>query len=204
MLRFICVLVILLALAATACSDSATGCESDAECRYGRICAESVCIEPDQAPGVDVPVGPFAQVLVGAVDRPLGDYRRCECEHNEAFRILLFLHPDGRVQAFYEEGGLGHGFNPSSESPFNDGGDTRVMLQATWSVDGDTLFVGDWMTCRYAESGRYDRPSIQCVLDDDVQSVSSGTEVEFQPGGGLSELPNDPSDPAYDAYQPLD
>lgn len=202
-MRFLCLLTIVLGLTAAGCSDSATGCASDAECRYGRICAESVCTEPEQEPDVEETAGPFAQFLAGAVDRPLGDYRECDCDRNPAFRILLFLHPDGRVQAYYEEGILGHGFNPTSESLLFDDSDTRVLLEATWSVDGETLTIGNWMTCSYDEMGRSGRPSLRCVLNEDVQSVSSGTEMSFHPGGGLSELPNDPDDPAYDAYQPL-
>ena len=219
MKRAISLSILLAGLVSAGCSDNVqTGCVSDSECRYGRVCTDSVCSEPEpetESPqtedsdvmgrGDSIDAGVFADLVHGEGKEPLVGYRGCECTHNEAYRIILFLQHDGSARAFYEEGGLGHGFNASSDNTFGDNPDTRVRFDYSWRVNGEVLTVGDWLSCSFTPSSSPDHPALaQCVLGRDVQDAAAGTDLRLSLGGELDGLPIDPEAPAYDVYVPVE
>lgn len=221
MKKVLSISVLVMGFASVGCSDNVeTGCESNSECRYGRVCANSVCSDPESEadPGTHTPepdepatsrgetvdAGPFAEFIHGQDTEPLVGYTSCECTHNGGFRIILFLQHDGRARAYYEEGILGHGFNATSEASFGDVVDTRVRVDDRWSVDGEVLKVGDWLTCTYKPAAEFSSASGDCALNRDFQDAKAETFMRFSPGHELDGLPTDPDAPEYDVYSPVE
>lgn len=200
------------------CSDNvATGCVSDSECRFGRVCANSVCSQPEpdepespdnQAPdttsrGGGIEAGPFAEFILTDEGVPLVGAASCECtSFNNAYQVILYLRHDGRADAFYEEGFFGHGFNATSGRP--DEPETRVRFDDRWRVDEDALTVGDWLTCSHRPSTSDQHPSsIDCMVKRDMQNARAESFLRFGPDDGYA-LPTHPNDASYDAYAPLE
>ena len=209
--------ILVVGLASAGCSDNVqTGCVSDSECRYGRVCTDSVCSEPEtesegaqteepntSSRGDSIDAGVFAGLVHGEEREPMVGYGGCECTPNSAFRIIAFLQHDGNASVFYEEGFLGHGFNASSESTFGDSPDTRVRFDERWRVDGEVLTVGEWLSCAYVPPAENAPEYADCVLNRDIQEADAGTNLVLRPGRELDGLPNDPEAPAYDVYTPV-
>jgi hypothetical protein len=67
-----------------------------------------------------------------------------------AVRLVVFLFEDGAAVSFYEEGILGHGFNPTSGGAGPGSVDSRRRVSSSWRVDGSgALEVGDLLTCAH-------------------------------------------------------
>lgn len=93
---------------------------------------------------------------------------------------------------------------PSSENSFGDRVDTRVRVDDRWSVDGEVLTVGDWLTCTYKPAAEFSSAGGECTLNRDFQDAEAETFLSFLPGLELDGLPTDPDAPEYDVYTPVE
>lgn len=187
------------------CSDpiQATGCMTDEPCRNDRVCCEGVCAEPEACFGECVSPLENAEETLSfglAADEFYGRFLRGEAEEaavghsafpgqgHSAFRAHLFLSECGGATVLYEEGFLGHGFNPFNDSDDRPAHKTRI--DTDWSIDGERLVIGEVFDC-VGEMTEV-RYFLECTLRQAVGSPEAvGGEALFFSEDGVSSPDDD-------------
>ncbi|TXC75368.1 hypothetical protein FRC91_11655 [Bradymonadales bacterium TMQ1] len=192
------------AMSFVGCSDpiQATGCMTDEPCRNDRVCCEGVCAEREACFGECVsPLENANETLsIGLeADEFYGRFVRGEAEEaavgygvipeqsSSGFNVHLFLFECGGATVLYEEGFLGHGFNPYGD--FGGGESHKTRIETGWSIEGERLVVGEVLDCVGQMSGEASY-SMSCIL---VNAVGSPEAV-----GGSASLRPEASVPSPD------
>lgn len=204
-MKYIAVLLPILLLAGCAEFPDA-GCVSDSECRFNRVCLSAVCTTPleiDDSPARnnnepsdqdELPdPGAFSVFIFEIAEEPAAGYSQCDCDFGNGFRYIVFAQEDGTATLFYEEGILGHGFNPTSEFDV----DTRRRIDTHWEVEDEAFNFGDWLECKLGD----DEVALACVVTRPVVSPAvESRDISLRLDNSAGAFATEPSDPSYDAY----
>jgi hypothetical protein len=112
-----------------------------------------------------------------------------------AYQLHVFFRSAGEGVVFYDEGFLGHGFNPfaASGQPSN-----RVRIETTWSIASGELVVDDVMRCIGVVDDPHDRTILSCTLERIIVTEQTlGAVMQMFPGPD----PKSPGDPAFADFE---
>jgi hypothetical protein len=163
---------------------------SDSECRPGRTCVDGSCSNIGAASDDTDSPQIFDDFVADEQGTHISGYGSFADNSGRGFHVYLFAYPDRRAVVFYEEGFLGHGFNPRDAA--------GVRIDTDWREESGQMIVGEVLRCtpEEAQAGA----ELLCILQRRVMSDEAvGGTARLDETDWVHQVPPDAT-PEHEAF----